>query len=205
MSATPCQYNIGSLMAGNTLYPLGFTIVVSVLSVLLFLLPYSNKDKVLSFIDRMLTRFEEWSLLLCVVVALTALFLNVVLRYGFNYTLAWSEELVREVIIFTTFIGCCVAVKNRSLIKIDASVQLIPKLKTPLTYFSNGMIIVFSLLMMYYGWQMAEMQARTFQKTLILKIPLVYLYAILPLTGILMLMRTLSVICQDLKQSQAND
>ena len=35
-------------------------------------------------------------------VALVALFFNVVLRYGFNYTLAWSEELVREVIIYTT-------------------------------------------------------------------------------------------------------
>jgi C4-dicarboxylate transporter DctQ subunit len=70
-------------------------------------------------------------------VALVALFFNVVLRYGFNYTLAWSEELVREVIIYTTFIGCCAAVKNRSMIKIDASVQLFPKLKIPLTYFSN--------------------------------------------------------------------
>ena len=192
-------------MVGDTLYPIGFTTVVTVLSVLLFWLPYSSKGKVLSFIDRVLTRFEEWSLLLCVVIALIALFLNVVLRYGFNYTLAWSEELVREVIIFTTFIGCCVAVKNRSLIKIDASVQLIPKLKIPLTYFSNAMVILFSLLMMYYGWQMAAMQARTFQKTLILKIPLVYLYAILPLTGILMLMRTLYVIYQDFSQFKAND
>ena len=37
--------------------------------------------------------------------ALIALFFNVILRYGFNYSLAWSEELVREVIILTTFIG----------------------------------------------------------------------------------------------------
>ncbi len=144
-------------------------------------------------------------MLLSVAIALVALFLNVVLRYGFNYTLAWSEELVREVIIYTTFIGCCVAVKNRSMIKIDATVQLIPKIKTALTYFSNGVVIIFSMLMMYYGWQMAAMQARTFQKTLILKIPLVYLYAILPLTGALMLVRTLHVIVQDISQSPADD
>ena len=49
------------------------------------------------------------------------LFVNVVmLRYGFNQSLAWSEELVREVIIYTTFIGCSAAVKNRSMIRIDA-------------------------------------------------------------------------------------
>jgi C4-dicarboxylate transporter DctQ subunit len=105
------------------------------------------------------------------------------------------------VIIYTTFIGCCAAVKKRSMIKIDASVQLFPKLKIPLTYFSNTVILIFSVMMMVYGWQMAAMQARTFQKTLILQIPLVYLYAILPLTGVLMFIRTLQVIYEDFRQA----
>jgi len=159
--------------------------------------------KMLSGLDKALSLFEDWTLFISVMVALIALFFNVVLRYGFNYTLAWSEELVREVIIYTTFIGCCAAVKNRSMIKIDASVQLFPKLKTALTYFSNTVILIFSVMMMVYGWQMAAMQARTFQKTLILQIPLVYLYAILPLTGVLMFIRTLQVIYQDFRQAKA--
>ena len=159
--------------------------------------------KMLSGLDKVLSLFEDWTLFISVMVALIALFFNVVLRYGFNYTLAWSEELVREVIIYTTFIGCCAAVKNRSMIKIDASVQLFPKLKTLLTYFSNTVILIFSVMMMVYGWQMAAMQARTFQKTLILQIPLVYLYAILPLTGVLMFIRTLQVIYQDFRQTEA--
>ncbi len=160
--------------------------------------------KVLNKLDKILSAFEDWTLFVSVLVALVALFVNVVLRYGFNYTLAWSEELVREVIIYTTFIGCCSAVKQRSMIKIDASVQLLPKLKVPLTYFSNLVILVFSVMMMVYGWQMAAMQARTFQKTLILQIPLVYLYAILPLTGLLMFIRTLQVLHQDYMASKAD-
>ncbi len=160
--------------------------------------------KTLNLLDKVLSVFEDWTLFVSVMVALVALFFNVVLRYGFNYTLAWSEELVREVIIYTTFIGCCTAVKNRSMIKIDASVQLFPKLKIPLTYFSNLVILVFSVMMIVYGWQMAELQSRTFQKTLILQIPLVYLYAILPLTGVLMLIRTLQVIYQDLTSAGAD-
>ena len=163
----------------------------------------SMTGMVLNKLDKVLSTFEDWTLFISVFVALVALFVNVVLRYGFNYTLAWSEELVREVIIYTTFIGCCSAVINRSMIKIDASVQLFPTLKTPLTYFSNMVILVFSVMMMSYGWQMAAMQARTFQKTLILQIPLVYLYAILPLTGVLMFIRTLQVIYQDFRQAEA--
>lgn len=158
--------------------------------------------KILLKLDKGLSFFEDWTLLISVMVALGALFINVVLRYGFNYTLAWSEELVREVIIYTTFIGCSAAVKKRSMIKIDASVQLLPKLKMPLTYFSNAVTLIFSGIMIYYGYLMAVLQARTFQKTIIMEIPLVYLYSILPLMGVLMFIRTLQVIYEDMTEKK---
>ena len=91
-------------------------------------------EKILGVIDKILSFFEEWTLFITVFVALVSLFVNVVLRYGFNYSLAWSEELIRHVIIYTTFIGCGVAIKERKMIRIDASVQLMPKLKVPLTF-----------------------------------------------------------------------
>jgi len=156
--------------------------------------------KVLDFLDKVLSFFEEWTLFIAVMLALVSLFCNVILRYVFNYTLAWSEELVREVIIYTTFIGCVAAVKNRSLIRIDASVQLLPKLKTPLTFFSNFTILVFSSMMIYYGWMIAALQVRTEQKTIIMQIPLVYLYAILPLMGVMMFIRTIQVFYQDIQE-----
>jgi len=159
--------------------------------------------KILNGIDKVLTFFEDWTLFVSVIVALVALFFNVVLRYGFNYTLAWSEELVREVIIYTTFIGCSAAIKNRSMIKIDALVQLVPRLKIPLSYFSNLATIVFAVMMLVYGWKMAAMQAMTHQKTIIMQIPLVYLYAILPLMGTIMLIRTLQVMYQDFHDFRA--
>ena len=156
--------------------------------------------KILDFLDKILTFFEEWTLFVTVIVALVALFASVVLRYGFNYSLAWADELVREVIIYTTFIGCSAAVKNRSMIKIDASVQLLPKLKMPLTYFSNFVIMIFSVMMIYYGWMMVMMQHRTHQKTIIMEIPYVILYAILPLMGVTMLIRAIQVVYQDITQ-----
>jgi TRAP-type C4-dicarboxylate transport system permease small subunit len=160
--------------------------------------------KILTQLDKILSFFEDWTLFIAVITALLALFINVVLRYGFNYSLAWSEELVREVIIYTTFIGCSAAVKNRSMIKIDASVQLFPGLKTALTFFSNVTIMVFAAMMIYYGWLMAALQIRTQQKTIIMQIPLVYLYAILPLMGAMMLIRAVQVIYQDIQELRQN-
>jgi TRAP-type C4-dicarboxylate transport system permease small subunit len=155
--------------------------------------------KGLKVLDRLLTAFEEWTLFVAVIVALISLFVNVVLRYGFNYSLAWSEELVREVIIYTTFIGSSVAIRQRSMIKIDASVQLLPRLKLPLTFFSHLATVIFALIMLVFGWKMALLQLQTMQKTIILEIPYVYLYAILPIMGGLMLIRTLQAIYVDIR------
>ncbi len=160
-------------------------------------------SKLLSAADKVLTFFEEWTLFVSVLVAMVALFFNVILRYGFSYSLAWSEELVREVIVFTTFIGCSVAVKNRSTIRIDALVQLVPVLKFPLSIFSYVVNLVFAAMMVYFGYLLCVLQVESNQSTLILQIPTVYLYAILPLMGVMMLIRVLIVMHEDIRQQHA--
>ncbi len=151
-------------------------------------------EKTLRILDRILSFFESWTLFLTVMVALVALFANVVMRYGFDYPLAWSEELIRMVIIYTTLIGCSAAIKNGTMIKIDALVQLVPAVKKPLSLFSHGVTLIFSFMMIYYGWQIAALQAQCDQKTIIMQMPLVYLFALLPLMGVLMGIRTIQVL-----------
>jgi TRAP-type C4-dicarboxylate transport system permease small subunit len=154
-------------------------------------------------LDKVLTFFEEWTLFITVMVAMVSLFFNVVLRYGFSYSLAWSEELVREVILYTTFVGCSVAIKNRSTVRIDALVQLVPKLKFPLAIFSYLVNLTFALVMLYFGIQLAALQVESDQSTLILQIPTVYLYAILPLMGFLMVVRVLIMMQTDIRARRA--
>jgi C4-dicarboxylate transporter, DctQ subunit len=159
--------------------------------------------KLIAVVDKVLTVFEEWTLFITVLVAMVSLFFNVILRYAFSYSLAWSEELVREVILYTTFIGCSVAVKNRSTVRIDALVQLVPVLKFPLAMFSYLVNLVFAAVMIYFGYQMCAMQVESSQSTLILQIPTVYLYAMLPLMGVLMMMRLLIVMREDILNQRA--
>ena len=68
----------------------------------------------------------------------------------------------------------------------------------PLNFFSNIATLIFAWMMIYYGWLMAALQYRTDQKTIIMQIPLVYLYAILPLMGILWTLRTIQVMYEDI-------
>lgn len=156
-------------------------------------------QKLISFVDKVLSFLEDWILFIATMAALISLFFNVVLRYGFHYTLAWSEELVREVVIVTTFIGCSAAVKARSMIKIDALVQLVPSLKTFLTFVGHTATVIFSIMMIYYGSRLVSLQAQTNQKTIIMQIPLELLYTVLPVMGVMMLLRILHVIYTDIQ------
>jgi len=153
--------------------------------------------KAFKFIDKIFTFFEEWTIFIAVMVGLISLFVNVVLRYTVHFSLSWSEELIREIIIFTTFIGCSAALKSRAMIRIDALPQIVPFLKKPLDYFSNICTLGYSTTIFYLGWQMAALQLETHQSTIIMGIPLVLLYAILPLMGGMMIIRTIMVIWED--------
>lgn len=153
--------------------------------------------RVIDFLDKVLTAFEEWFLYLLVMVGLISLFVGVILRYEFSYTLAWSDEVIRDVIIYTTFLGCSLAIKKKSMITIDALVQLVPRLKTPLTWVSHFSVIFFSIIIFYYGIILSIQKAQTFQKSIILEVPFVVLYLILPLMGFLMFTRTIQNMYND--------
>lgn len=155
--------------------------------------------KMFKKLDTITTQIEEWTLFIIVIAALVSLFANVVLRYGFNYTLAWSEELVRIVIIYSTFVGASVAVKQRAMIRIDAVVQIFPKLKFGLTFYTSILMLIFAWMMIYYGYKMTYLQYLTNQKTIIMQIPLVIIYAIMPVMGLMVGIRTIQVMIQDFK------
>ncbi len=158
--------------------------------------------KFLKILDKILSFFEEWTLFITTMLGLIVLFVAVVLRYTISYTIPWSQEIVREVIIYTTFIGCSVAIKNRSMLKIDALIQVVPKLKTICEYIANLGTIIFSLIIIKYGWEMVVQQYQTHQYTIILQIPIYLLYLILPIMGILMLVRVLQVIYEDITKQK---
>ena len=69
--------------------------------------------------------------------------------------------------------------------------------------FSHLAVIVFSLIMLVYGWKMAAQQATTGQATIIMMIPMVYLYALMPLMGGLMLIRSLQALYQNIVAEMA--
>ncbi len=155
--------------------------------------------KVFIKIDRIFLFFEEWALFGAVAIALLTAMANVVLRKATNdYNLYWSDEVVRKVIFFSTYVGCIAAIRSRSLIRIDALPQILPILKKPLALFSHIAVLVFSAFMVYLGTQMTIMMyGDEYALTATLRIPEWFFYAVLPLMGVMMFIRTLIVAYED--------
>lgn len=155
--------------------------------------------KTLKTIDRILRQIEDWSLFTAVAVALLSAMANVILRkITHDVSLYWSDEVVRKVIYFTTYIGCVAAIRNRSIIRIDALPQMLPVLKKPLALFSHCTVLIFCVVMVYLGTQMTIMMYKDeYARTATLQIPEYYFYAILPIMGIMAFLRTVITMRED--------
>ncbi len=157
--------------------------------------------KTFSTIDRGLAFIEDWTLFLTVAIALVSAMANVILRkLTSDVNLYWSDEVVRKVIFISTYIGCVAAIRNRSLIRIDALPQLLPILKKPLNILSHLLVLVFSGTVFWLGLQLTRMMyLDPYARTATLGIAEWYFYAILPLMGVMMVVRTLLVMIEDLR------
>lgn len=155
--------------------------------------------RTLQAVDRVLRHIEDWSLFAAVAIALLSAMANVILRKMTNdVSLYWSDEVVRKVIYFSTYIGCVAAIRNRSLIRIDALPQMLPVLKRPLALFSHCTVLVFSVIMVYLGIQMTIMMYKDeYARTATLQIPEYFFYAVLPVMAVMMFLRTLIVMRED--------
>jgi len=152
-------------------------------------------------VDRVFAQIEDWSLFASVCLALVVAMANVMLRkLTAEVNLYWSDEIVRKTIYFSTYIGCISAIRNRSLIRIDALPQLLPVLKKPLALLSHLAVLVFAAAMVYLGGQMTVSAFHDqYLLTTSLRIPEWYFYLVLPVMGGMMFVRTLIVLVEDWK------
>jgi TRAP-type C4-dicarboxylate transport system permease small subunit len=83
---------------------------------------------------------------LCLAVMVVLVFGNVVLRYVFNSGIATSEELSRWLLVWLTFLGAIVALRQHAHLGVDTLVRALPP---------RGRFICFVLsylLMLYADW-----------------------------------------------------
>ena len=96
-----------------------------------------------------LKRIEESALFVFVAVTLSLIFVNVVLRYGFNHTLTWGEELARFLFIATTYLGASAGVRKKGHIVVDLLAVIFPQAGSFLARLAHGLACGFALLILF--------------------------------------------------------
>ncbi|MEZ4485649.1 MAG: TRAP transporter small permease subunit [Syntrophotaleaceae bacterium] len=153
--------------------------------------------KMLKNVDRSLGFVEDWSLFIAVAIALLVAMANVVLRKLTPISLYWSDEVVKRSFFYYLYRlqrgGAQAGADSYRCLAADGK-----GVEKPLTVFSHLAVVVFAAFMVRYGWTMTVSAWNDpFARTATLEIPEYLFYAVLPLMGGMLLVRTLLVLIED--------
>lgn len=111
---------------------------------------------------------------------------QVLSRYIVGQSLTWSEELGRYLFVWITFLGTAVAVKQGSHVALDLLVNKFSGVsKKVLMISNNGFIFLFGICLTYGGMKLVSLGANQTSPTL--ELPMNMVYAVIPISGIILL------------------
>ena len=130
-------------------------------------------------------RVLEATCALLLAAAVLVAFLAVIFRYVVGSALSWSFEASLALLTYITFVGCYLALRQNSHLKVDVFVRLLPRAGQAVVFtLIQCTIIAIAVVMLHYGgrqlWLFKE------QTTLVMELPSWVLYAAIPLSGLMM-------------------
>lgn len=151
----------------------------------------------MGFLLRQLDRIEQFVIALGIISTSAIIFVNVVSRYFFNSGVVWAEEAVRYIIIIIVLIGSSLAISKNEHISVSLIENSSIKWLAHLMYgIQNVASLIFTVLMTYYGTQVALSLGDTGQISPAMQIPLWWIYLVFPVGTALMSIRFLARIVE---------
>lgn len=118
-------------------------------------------------------------------VVVTATFLQVLFRFVLKIPAPWTEEITRFAFAYMVFLGAALAVKHHRHLSVDVINGFPRTIRSVIIGLSYGITIIFVGILTYYGW-IHTLESKI-QTTPTLEISLMYMYMIIPVSGVLML------------------
>lgn len=147
--------------------------------------------RVLTLLEQGLFWVEKTTTILTCSVMCATVFLQVLFRYIFRISAVWTEEIALVCFLYSVFLGASIVIVKGKHIGFDAIVVLVPKkFHGAFWLISNLTVMVFLVIMIRSGYRFA-LAGRT-NVSPILRIPMSYLFAVIPISGCTMLLHTLS-------------
>lgn len=143
---------------------------------------------------------EEWILVGLLAVSLASITLQITMRFVFENSLAWSEELARYCFVWLIYIGIAYGVKRSRHICLDVVYDLLSdSWKKIMLLISYVLVGVFAIYVMYYSVFLIEQLTTFSQTSAAMRINMVYVYLSVPIGMAITLFRLLQNIIYVIK------
>lgn len=144
--------------------------------------------------------YTESSLLLLGLTMTAVVILQVFCRYILNYSLFWSEELARFLLVWLTFLGATVAYHRNMHPSVDVVFRRLARpTRNGVLRFVHLVVLVFSLILIWYGCSFSYFVR--LQTTPALSLPKWIIFMIIPVSGMIFLLHALSFLTRKGAQS----
>lgn len=127
-----------------------------------------------------------------------SVFTQVLFRFVLKKPLAWTEELAIYCLVWLTFLGAAYALSRRAHISVDFFTELFPLFIKRIFYMIATIIsFAFYIILVFYGYKfMIQGFAQT---SSVFKLPMGYVYSVIPISGIILIINLIFVFSQDLR------
>lgn len=131
--------------------------------------------------------YVEWTLAsVFLSIVMLSVFLQVLARYVFHWSLPWPEELARYCFIWGSLLGAGIALETRKLHDIDIVFNLLPKIVQPfISFMINLLALGFLVILVRYGIELLSVTHQQMSSALVIRMS--YVYGAVPFAGSLML------------------
>ncbi len=143
--------------------------------------------KYLVLVNRFIVYFSRYLIGLLLISTTGLLFVNTFLRYVFNFSLTWGEEVARIVFTWMVFLGAGLLAREGGHISLDAFFNMLPEgWKRPGLIAINCVCFLFSFFLFALGFRVAGALFQFDQHSPAAQVPMWLVYSSIPIGGLVM-------------------
>lgn len=160
-----------------------------------------KKKNILQKIACGYNRLEEYLLIGSLAFSVLLIFFQVIMRTVFKNSLSWSEELSRYIFIWQIWLGASIALREHEHINVTLIYGIVKnsRAQAVIHAFADLCWFLFCLFLIFNGRSLvASILSRNVTSSG-LGVPMVLVYAALPVASALVCLRLLPKLCQDVK------
>jgi len=147
-------------------------------------------EKIIQYYNKL----EEYILIGSLVFLVFLLFTQVVLRYVFNSSLSWAEELARYIFVWQVWLGISIGEKDHKHIRLDLLTQFFRE-KRGVNYIIEIMdsiiLLAFLIFLSIEGTRMVLLLIHAHSLSASMRLPMYIVYLALPVSAIITFFRLL--------------